>query len=513
MRGQPPEGAQREEDKQRKVSLRGTDVRLLPLAGSAWVGSLLGLSQRVSLASILLIGVASTMLALLVLWRRTDVLVIVVLAVLVGICAATVANLAASKLSGSALGQAEEGDSVATTAVITGEMKAQQNRWGTNTWSVVARTPASGRVTLMLDGQAMGTVPLIRGTVVHVEGRLGKADYTRLPSLGYLRAESVVLTRPPPHWQRSVASLKATLSGIAQARAGPVGPLIVGMGIGDDRGMEEDLKEAMLTTSLTHLSAVSGSHIALTLTVVGALIPGRRKLKVLLTFAFLIAVVMVVGPQPSVVRAVSMGALAAWGLLLHRGGQPLGVLATVTASTLLLSPWSAISVGFALSTLATLGILTQGRSLVRALWQPLQDKDALAGTKAGDIAKSVLEATSIAVAAQIFTLPVLALMNPWLPTWGVVANLAVAPVVAPITLLGLGAALTCMWAPTVAGALVSAAVPFAKYMEAVAMWIANWPLARFPWPPGILGFTLITLLAAAFVGGATIALNALTKDR
>lgn len=507
MTGQAAEGTQR------KVALRGTDVRLLPLAGSAWIGSLLGLSQRFSLSSILFVGVVCTSSALVLLWRRTDVLIIIVLGLLVGICAATTATLAARGLTGSTLGQAEEGSPVVTTAVITGELRAQTHRWGKNTWSVEARTSRAGRVTLMLDGEAIGGVPLIRGTVVRVEGRLGKAEHTRLPSLGYLRTESVVLTQAPPRWQRSVASLKATLSGIAQARAGPVGPLIVGMGIGDDRGMEEGLREAMLTTSLTHLSAVSGSHIALTLTVVGALIPGRRKLKVALTFMFLTAVVMVVGPQPSVVRAVGMGALAAWGMLLHRGGQPLGLLATVTVFTLLLSPWSAISVGFSLSTLATLGILTQGRSLVRTLWQPLQDMNALSGTKAAAITRSLLETISIALAAQIFTLPVLALMNPWLPTWGVIANLAVAPVVAPITLLGLGAALTCMWAPTAAGALVSAAVPFAKYMETVALWIASWPLARLPWPSGILGLVATTTLAAMLVGAATIALNALLKDR
>lgn len=497
----------------RPAKLRGTDVRLLPVAGSAWVGSLLGLSQTVSLGLILTAGTICTLAALVALWRKTDALVLIVLCVLVGMCAASVASLGASKLSQSPLGQAESGATVQTTATITGEMKPQTSRWGKNTWSVGAQTPEAGLVTLMVDGDTMGGVSLTRGAVVHVEGRLEKADYTRLPSLGYLRTEQVTLVQPAPRWQRSVASMKATLSGIADARAGPVGPLIVGMGIGDDRGMEEDLKQAMLTTSLTHLSAVSGSHIALTLTVVGALLPGRRKLKVVFTFLFLIAVVMVVGPQPSVVRAVGMGALAAWGLLLHRGGQPLGLLSTVTVFTLLLSPWSAVSVGFALSTLATFGILTQGRSWVRTAWKPLEEMDALAGTRLGAVAKSVLEATSIAVAAQIFTLPVLALMNPWLPTWGVIANLAVAPAVAPITLLGLGAALTCMWAPTVAGMLVSAAVPFARYMQMVALWIADWPVARLPWPPGIRGLVLITMLTTMFVGAVTIASNALLKDR
>lgn len=90
----------------------------------------------------------------------------------------------------------------------------------------------------------------------------------------------------------------------------------------------------------------------------------------------------------------------------------------------------------------------------------------------------------------------LLLVNPWLPTWGVVANLLIAPIVTrTLTLLGLTAAATCLWwpaAPKMCSALLAA--PLARYMEATALRVAGWPLAWLAWPSGIAG-----MVAAAAV--------------
>ena len=116
-----------------------------------------------------------------------------------------------------------------------------------------------------------------------------------------------------------------------------------------------------------------------------------------------------------------------------------------------------------------------------------------------------LEATSdvvaISLSAYVVALPVLSLVNPWLPTWGLLANILVAPIVAPLTLLGVAVAMTCLPFPAVAGVLADVAVPFAWWMNKVNMTLAAWPLARTPWPQGARGALLLAaLLALTFVG-------------
>lgn len=494
-------------------ALRGTDIRLVPLAVSAWGGCLAGLASSTAGALLPIFGVLAVIGAVFLFGRGRAPLILIGLCALVAFSAAILGHLSVAKLRQSPPAQVPDGSEVSVSGTVSGELNPQSTSWGSNSWSVQVSPVSGGRITAMVNTEAMKGAPLIRGSVVQLEGKLDKPEDLTLPSLGYLRVSSATVLSPAPPWQRWVASLKSRLGALATQKAGAVGPLIVGMAIGDDRGLDKPLKDAMLTTSLTHLSAVSGSHIALTLTLLGALMPGRRKAKVVSTLLFLVLVVVVVGPQPSVVRAVGMGGLASWGLLMHRGGQPLALLSTVTIATVFISPWSAVSIGFALSTLATAGILTVGRFWVRAAWVPLSETELISDSRAGPLVKSLVEAVAIAVAAHLFTLPALALINPWLPTWGVVANLAVAPVVAPITMLGLGAAVTCMWAPRLAGLLITAAVPFARFMESAALTVASWPVAQMPWPQGVGGAVLVGTVTAATAVPATIATSALLKDR
>ena len=103
---------------------------------------------------------------------------------------------------------------------------------------------------------------------------------------------------------------------------------------------------------------------------------------------------------------------------------------------------------------------------------------------------------AVAFTAQIATLFILPFASPWLPTWGVVANLAVAPIVPLLTLLSVAIAATCWWAPGLAAVLVKLATPLANCVAGVALWVADLPLARFPWPEGVLG----TLLSVGIVG-------------
>ena len=218
---------------------------------------------------------------------------------------------------------------------------------------------------------------------------------------------------------------------------------------------------------------MSGSHIAISLAVIHRLFAGRYRLQAVLVAGFLILVLVVVGAEPSVVRATSMSALAAWGLFRRRPGQPLALLFVVITVVVLWDPWAAVSLGFALSAIATLGILTWGRAMARASKRWVGGLVKKLGTRPWwerhprvlAVLKWFLETTgdvfAISLSAYVVALPVLSLVNSWLPSWGLLANVLVSPIVAPLTLLGLAVAVTCVPLPAVAGVLAHMAVPFA----------------------------------------------------
>lgn len=331
---------------------------------------------------------------------------------------------------------------------------------------------------------------LVPGAVVELRGLLESEDWLRPPVAGRLRATSIRLVAAAPRWQELASDLRALMLQ-AVGVAGIDGPLISGMSLGEDSLLDPRVKKAMVTTSLTHLTAVSGSHIAITLAVVNWVLRGRRRIQACATVVFLLLMTGIVGPEPSVIRAAAMGSLVAWGMLWRRPSQPLAMLGAVALAVVLVEPWLAVSVGFSLSCLASAGIILLARPLGRML---------LARVPYGGIARTVLtpvaSTAAVALTAQVATLPILALLNPWLPAWGVVANLAVAPVVAPLTLLGLGVAMTCPWAPALAGALVHLATPLAAWVRIVAEQVSAWPLAQAPWVQGPGGSGLVLLATA-----------------
>ncbi len=359
----------------------------------------------------------------------------------------------------------------------------------------------------------------IRGSRIEVSGLPKPSDFWGPPVAGTMKAMEAAIVNSPSEWQRTVAALRQTMSDTAYVAAGTNGPLITGMAIGDDALLSRDQHQAMLTTSLTHLTAVSGSHIAISLAVIHRLLIGRPRVQALVNLLFLVLVVAVVGGEPSVIRATAMSSLAAWAMLRRRPGQPIAMLFAVTSGSILVQPWLAVSVGFALSAAATLGILALGRPTSVALrtrlstlvqWvarrhggHSLPDS----GSRIGSLAvEAVADAVAVSTCAFAATLPVLALMNPWLPTWGIVANLLVAPIVAPLTLLGLMVAVSCLWWPAAAAFFAALAAPLASWMNDVATVLATWPGARLPWPDGVRG-AVVTLVLLGLCGWGVWLLN------
>ena len=84
-----------------------------------------------------------------------------------------------------------------------------------------------------------------------------------------------------------------------------------------------------------------------------------------------------------------------------------------------------------------------------------------------------------------------------------IANVVVAPVVAPATVSGvLAALLSTVW-PTAAGVVVLPACWAARWIAWVSTTLAGWPGAALPWPEGVPGAVL--LAAATLTAWAAVA--------
>ncbi len=330
------------------------------------------------------------------------------------------------------------------------------------------------------------------GSSIVVSGRLGPVapGVDAAGSLTPIR-EAVVTSAPGvvDDWAHRMRSgLRTALGGTPSDG----GALVAGLAVGDESLQSDDLDRAMRVTGLSHLTAVSGGNVAVIVVVVLAIVTvlGLPVIaRVGAALAALAFFVILVGPQPSVLRAAVMGAVVIAGMLV--GGRRAGpsVLAASVLVLVVVSTALALSWAFALSVGATAGLVLLAPS-VRA---------GMDGWRLTRRLPPVLrDAIAITVAAQLSTLPILLLMGASTGFVSLPANLIAMPVVPAVTVLGLLAALSSPVAPALAHVLAVLASWPASWIAWVAHTGASLPLATVPWPSGPVG---VGAVVAVLVSG------------
>lgn len=323
---------------------------------------------------------------------------------------------------------------------------------------------------------------------VAVQGRLGAAEPGE-PVVAVLRPSAApVHVGPPGPVARGAEHLRAGLRAAAAPLPADARGLLPALVIGDTSRTPEDLTEAMLATGMTHLSAVSGSNVAIVLAAaLGAsgLLGIRRRWRPVAALVVLAGFVVLARPEPSVIRAAAMGAIGLVGLSRSRRAAGLPVLGAAVVALLVVDPWLSRTFGFALSTLATLGLLLFVRSWGDAIGRRLPRRIRAWGP-----------ALAIPVAAQAMCAPVVVLLQGSVSTVGVLANLLAAPLVAPATVAGVAAALTAsVYLPLGTALCWVGALPTLGIAR-VARGFAEVPGGTLPWPDGALGAVLLAVVTA-----------------
>jgi competence protein ComEC len=288
----------------------------------------------------------------------------------------------------------------------------------------------------------------------------------------YLRRHGIHVVLRASHWRvvgrrgglggladRLHRSIAASLEhGTGEERRG----LLLGVLLGDDSGLDEELRDRFRASGLYHLLAVSGQNVAF---VAGAaLIAGwtlglARWVAELGALAAIGCYVLAVGPQPSVVRAGIAGALASLSWLAARERDRWYFLGVGALALLVWNPYSALDVGFQLSFAAVAAIFLVAPKIERFL----------EGYPMPGWLRPVL---AISTACGVVTAPILWLQFGSVPVLTVVANALAAPAMIPLLGLAFAAAVVHPLAPGAGAALV---------------WLAGWPAAYIAWCARLIG--------------------------
>lgn len=481
-------------------AVRAADVRLLPVTVASWagawsagllpVGPVLEWGGAACAAAWLLLLIGAGLLLQLRRWRGRAVLGGMLVAAAGTVLAVTSVVVSAPGDHPEPLRAAAERGAVTSVAVRVDSGPrplATGGVWFEATALRVGDVPVSAPVRVMLTDPG-GRIPvatelLLAARVGPGKGPVGEATLVNA---------SAVLERSAPERAAGLAAMLRAhfLERTALVGGDPAG-LLPGLATGDTSALDSDLEEDMRTASLTHLTAVSGANCALVVVAgwaVAALLGAGHRLRTVAALATLAAFVLLVTPEPSVVRAAVMATVVLLARLGRRSGAAVPALLATVVVLVVADPVIAGRLGFILSVLATAGLLLLAEPLAATLGRLLPRPLALV--------------LAVPTAAQLACQPVLVLVDPSVPVYGVLANLLAEPAAPAATGLGLVGCLLAPWWPGAADLAIRLAAVPAWWIASIARAVASWPSPRLAWWPGLggaLALTALTLLALVLV--------------
>jgi len=330
--------------------------------------------------------------------------------------------------------------------------------------------------------------PRLQDGVYALEGHLLRPAQKRNPGgfdqqtwLRGLGVTAVLHARQVVHYQPQPNGLGLRLqSQLLAGLAPPVGALVAALTLGERRDLGEAYAEFQ-RAGLAHALALSGLHVGILTGFFVLLLYRLSRWRYPITILLLLLYSWLVGPQPSLVRAVIMASLVLFGLFLGRGRVAvLPALALALFVQLMLEPRNIFSLSAQLSYLAVLGMALVLPHLPR-----------LEGWR-----QWIWASVSVTPAAQLLILPLTLHHFHQLPLVSPIANLLVLPLLSLLVPIGflkllLGGLLA---GPTeILGALVLGLVkwlssgPMLRWGEISPLGFALYYLAIFPLLLGLSG--------------------------
>lgn len=464
------------------------DLRLVPAALAAWLITAAGIEWPATAGPAAVAGVLLVIVGLACRWRVPVLtaglvalgVVIAGFAVAIGVRAAAVERHPLTAVFG-----------VERTVTVTATESAVPVGSSRLMFRAVVRrveaAPAGGRVVVFASTRSFGAVMVGQPVTfrAHITG-----PARRDLSVAVLNAVGPPRRGRAGPLDRAAHDVRCRFTAATRAALpGEQAALLPALVLGDTSALSGTANREFKAAGLTHLMAVSGANVTIVCGAVllSAWLIGPRA-AVALAGVTLSGFVVVVQPTASVLRAAVMGAIALLGVLSSRRRQAIPSLAASVLVLVAVAPQLAVDVGFALSVVATAALVVVApvwsRYLVARRWP-----------------KPVADAVAIAGAAQLVTAPLIAGISGRVSVVSAAANLAVAALVAPITVLGSAAAALGGLSPPVAELLIRFTGPEVWWVRAVAHWAGSLPGATVPVSAGAGGAVLVGAAILAVVAG------------
>jgi len=322
---------------------------------------------------------------------------------------------------------------------------------------------------------------LLPGQKLGVQVQILQSKEPRVAALLIANQKLEVLSQPS-RWAESLGKIRLGLR--TASGTGDAGSLIPGMVLGDTSLQSEKFRNDMRQSGLTHLVAVSGANFAIVSAFIlwlAQFLFKTMRFRILATAIALVAFIALVRPSPSVLRAAAMAAVLLIAYATRRGADSLPALGFAIAAVVIGDPWQAREPGFALSVLATAGLLLIAPRIVSHL-EPY-------------LPTVIAQAVALPMAAMVLCAPVIVAIAGYLSPMSILANLFAAPAVAPITVIGFIAVLFSPFLPGLSSLLITCVKPLAWWIASVADWTADFRVLTLA--TGLMGF-LIVIACIAF---------------
>ena len=254
----------------------------------------------------------------------------------------------------------------------------------------------------------------------------------------------------------SLLELKQTIQQqIAQALPEPQAGLLMGILLGNERGISPELADDFSRVGASHVVAISGFNMVIVSSIVMRFFEQvfrERKVLAVVTGIIVIAVyTILVGANIAVVRAALMSILLVVSGLFNRNTYVPASLALVTLSLSIFSPSVIQDVGFQLSFLAVLGLALFADPLSIRFRRFLERW--LPEGQANVIHAFLNEPLIVSIAAQITTLPLIILYFGRLSILALPVNVLIVPVQSILLILAMIAVVVSFISPLIGGLL------------------------------------------------------------
>ena len=277
--------------------------------------------------------------------------------------------------------------------------------------------------------------------------------------------------------------------------------LLSGILLGIDQEIPGYLESAYRTTGTVHIIAISGFNIALITGLVIRLF--RRIFKPvwagILAVSAILFYTLLVGAEPSVVRAAIMGSLSIPAYYIGRRIIGVNSLTVAAAVMLLLNPLLLWDLGFQLSYLATLGLMVLADPVLNSIqiWMEGHFTE-----KANQTAMPLCVLLVSTLCAQFAVSPVVLGLSSDLLPYSLAANLIILPLQPPLMVIGGAAVLLHFLFPPMGALIARFAWVLAAFSNQVVLHFAKLRFAEIGLPgfsSWVAGYLVLSIMLIASI--------------